>query len=61
MKHILELEGVKFEKYSPLEFRKLQNQLEEVTKERDELLKIISEINVAVTKGNYKLINKNTV
>lgn len=35
MQHIAELEGIKLEKFSPLEKRKLEEELEKVKRERD--------------------------
>lgn len=42
--YIAELEGVKLEKFSPMERRRLEIQLEEVTKERDYLRQVLSNI-----------------
>jgi hypothetical protein len=42
--HIAELEGTKLDKFSPIERRKLERELEEVTKERDFLKSVLSNI-----------------
>jgi hypothetical protein len=42
--YIAELEGLKLEKFSPLERRKLERELEEVTKERDFLKTVVGNI-----------------
>lgn len=41
---IAEIEGTKIEKFSPLERSKLERELEEVTRERDYLKEILSNI-----------------
>lgn len=41
MQHVLELEGVKPERFSPLERRKLEDELELIKRERDLLLSIV--------------------
>jgi transposase-like protein len=41
MQHILELEGVKLEKFSPLLKRKMERELEELREENQKLKKII--------------------
>jgi hypothetical protein len=42
--YIAELEGLKLEKFSPLERKKLERELEEVTKERDFLKTVLGNI-----------------
>lgn len=42
--HILELEGVKLEKVSPLQVRRLENELERVIQENQKMKSIISKI-----------------
>jgi hypothetical protein len=44
MQHILELEGVKLEKFSPLLKRKMEREIEELTAENQKLKKIIGNI-----------------
>jgi hypothetical protein len=44
MQHILELEGVKLEKFSPLLKRKMEREIEELTAENQKLKKIISNV-----------------
>ena len=44
MQHILELEGVKLEKFSPLLKRKMERELEELREENQRLKKIIGNI-----------------
>ncbi|WML35382.1 histidine kinase [Clostridium sp. OS1-26] len=42
--YIAELEGVKLEKFSPIEKRRLERELEEIRKERDYLRQILNNI-----------------
>ena len=42
MQHIQELEGVKPERFSPLEKKRLEQELEKITKERDKLKEIVT-------------------
>ena len=44
MQHILELEGVKLEKFSPLLKRKMERELEELREENQRLKKIIGNV-----------------
>ncbi len=44
MQHILELEGVKLEKFSPLLKRKMEQELEELREENQRLKKIIGNV-----------------
>jgi hypothetical protein len=47
---ITKLEGIKLEPFSPLEKRKLERQLDEVTKERDMLRGVLTSILAESTK-----------
>lgn len=51
--YIAELEGVELKKTSPLQVKRLEKELEEVKKERDELKGIISRILAETAKINY--------
>jgi hypothetical protein len=53
--HIAELEGVKMEKFSPLERRKLERELEEAVQERDFLKGVLANI-LAESSKVVKLI-----
>ena len=44
LQHIQELEGVKPERFSPLEKKKLEQELEKVTKERDKYKEIATNV-----------------
>ena len=44
MQHVLELEGVKPERFSPLEKKRLEQELEKVTKERDKYKEIATNV-----------------
>lgn len=57
--YILELEGLKLERFSPLERRKLERENETLRKKCTELENVIANI-VAVSAGAYALLNKNT-
>lgn len=50
LNHITEIEGTKFEKFSPIERRRLERELEEATKERDFLKTILANILVESSK-----------
>lgn len=44
MQHVLELEGVKPERFYPLEKKRLEQELEKVTKERDKYKEIATNV-----------------
>lgn len=56
IQHIVELEGIKLEKFSPLERRILLQELDEVKKERDYLQSVINEMNFVMAKVMYRKV-----
>lgn len=53
--HIAKLEGTTLEKFSPLERRKIQNELEELRRENSQLKEIVANILASASKIiNYK-------
>ena len=55
--HIALLEGVKLEKFSPIERKRLEKELQSVKEERDFLKKIINNAFMEISKGVFKEIN----
>jgi hypothetical protein len=49
--YILKLEGTELEPHSPIEWRRLENELAETTKERDYLRSVIAELNKVMSKA----------
>lgn len=56
--YIAELEGVKLEKFSPLERRRLERELKQVTEERDQLRNIINQMNMVMAKAMYQQVKE---
>lgn len=50
--HIAEIEGTKLEKFSPLERRRLERELSEVTKERDKFKEQITKMQMLALSFN---------
>lgn len=51
---INKLDGIELNRLSPIERKRLEKELEEVTRERDQLKSIITEMNMVMTKAMYK-------
>lgn len=49
-KYIAELEGVELDRFSPFEKRKMQNELDNLTKENEELKKLLREYQIINVK-----------
>jgi hypothetical protein len=58
LQYIMELEGAKLDKHSPLEFKRLEHELEEVIKERDLLRSVLYEINSKISNTISEDIKK---
>lgn len=54
LQYVQELEGVKPERFSPLERKRLERELVEVKKERDYLQSVINEMNLIMAKVMYR-------
>lgn len=55
--HIAELEGVKLERFSPLERRKMEREIEDLKRQNTKLQGIVAGI-LSLTAGAYTLIRK---
>jgi hypothetical protein len=53
-KHIAELEKVKLEKFSPLERRRLEKELEYWKKRAEDAEAIVAKVNIVTTESMYK-------
>lgn len=60
IQHITEIEGVKLERFSPLERRKMEREIEELRRENAELRKCVANI-LSLTAGVHGIIGREVI
>lgn len=60
LQHVQEIEGVKLERFSPLERRKMERDIEALKRENEELRRCVANI-LSLTAGVHGIIGKEVV